>query len=584
MAVAVANWILLNTGVSSAVTAGAIASTVVSTATSIAISAAVSAINKPKFDPRNLAVGIKGNSRVSDGPKQFVSGRRLLGGNIVYEGTTGSANGHYHIVIEIAGHEVEALGDVYFDDKIANVNDHGVAQQAVYEVDINGSYVADDNYKLFIDNQTTPQATYFVTFLDTPDTIAAALKADYDTNGSASVTMSVVGSVITITHFSVGIDLDISVDGTTTGFSGTVTQTQESRRPLYRINKHLGGPGAVADPDLLAEIPEWKSSMVGNDQAYLYIRLEYALGAWRNIPIIRVDTLGKKLYDPRTGQTVYSNNAALVLRDYLTAWYGHGVEEEDIDDQSFIVAANICDEDVPISETQTEKRYTCNAAGLMDSQTADIVTFIAESAGGVVSKTNGYYQFDPAYKKQAVISLNADNLRGGNVDVDKGGGLENIINGIKGTFVSPEDFYAATDYPQPDTVAYIAEDNGFDREIEQNYPYTTSHTTVQRLANMALIRARANKTVKLPLNMIGHYLKIGSVVSAYFPLGKINNEKYTVIDWRPVIGGVDVILRIEDDTAYDWTFDQAKPFNSEFLPYLGSAFNFGDEVNNTVIP
>ena len=76
------------------------------------------------------------------------------------------------------------------------------------------------------------------------------------------------------------------------------------------------------------------------------------------IPNVTFEVFGKSLYDPRITATEYSNNAALVIRDYLTNTdYGLGVTDDEIDDASFEAAADVCDEVVnvksyPIRDTE----------------------------------------------------------------------------------------------------------------------------------------------------------------------------------------------------------------------------------------
>lgn len=68
------------------------------------------------------------------------------------------------------------------------------------------------------------------------------------------------------------------------------------------------------------------------------------------LPNISAKVKGKKVYDPRDGLTKYTTNAALIQRDYLLMPKedgGVGAEADEIDEDSFIEAANICDENVP---------------------------------------------------------------------------------------------------------------------------------------------------------------------------------------------------------------------------------------------
>ena len=77
---------------------------------------------------------------------------------------------------------------------------------------------------------------------------------------------------------------------------------------------------------------------------YVYVRLKYDSNAFSGLPTVTADVRGRTLFDPRDGQTRYSNNAALAVRDYLTnPLNGRGVGTNNVDDLSFIAAANACD-------------------------------------------------------------------------------------------------------------------------------------------------------------------------------------------------------------------------------------------------
>jgi hypothetical protein len=62
---------------------------------------------------------------------------------------------------------------------------------------------------------------------------------------------------------------------------------------------------------------------VGNNIAYLYIRMKYDQSAYPNgIPLFTAVVRGKRVFDPRSSTTAWSDNAALCIRDYLTSAYG----------------------------------------------------------------------------------------------------------------------------------------------------------------------------------------------------------------------------------------------------------------------
>lgn len=76
---------------------------------------------------------------------------------------------------------------------------------------------------------------------------------------------------------------------------------------------------------------------------------------------------GRKVYDPRSKKTAYSDNPALCVMDFLTnKRYGLGkwVSVDDLDIDSFIEAANYCDEMITVYDADDNplrsKRYTLN--------------------------------------------------------------------------------------------------------------------------------------------------------------------------------------------------------------------------------
>lgn len=130
-------------------------------------------------------------------------------------------------------------------------------------------------------------------------------------------------------------------------------------RRWINIHRYNGGQIA-ADPLAVENIPNWTEAHKMSGLAYCYIELTIDKDheVWRGEPQITAIIKGLKVYDPRTGNTEYSTNPALCLRDYLTdSVYGKGLDSSRIDDDAFITAANFCDELVTVTETLTESYY-----------------------------------------------------------------------------------------------------------------------------------------------------------------------------------------------------------------------------------
>ena len=52
--------------------------------------------------------------------RAIVYGQTRTSGTLVYISTTGTDNEYLHLVLAIAGHEVEEIGDVYFNEDLAD--------------------------------------------------------------------------------------------------------------------------------------------------------------------------------------------------------------------------------------------------------------------------------------------------------------------------------------------------------------------------------------------------------------------------------------------------------------------------------
>jgi hypothetical protein len=97
------------------------------------------------------------------------------------------------------------------------------------------------------------------------------------------------------------------------------------------VTTYLGMPTQTADPTLTSAIAGYNDSMrfdVGNGLrgiAYIVLRItnDAAVGGW---PRLRATIRGRKVYDPRSGLTAYSDNSALCMGDLITDLdYGLGL-------------------------------------------------------------------------------------------------------------------------------------------------------------------------------------------------------------------------------------------------------------------
>jgi len=104
------------------------------------------------------------------------------------------------------------------------------------------------------------------------------------------------------------------------GFVTTAKYTRKGK-PLIRFYVYDGTQTALPSELVTASKNKLKSTDCATGIAWVYVRWEadYDVFGQMGVPEFRFVVKGKKLYDPRTGLTEYSDNPALAIRDYLTS-------------------------------------------------------------------------------------------------------------------------------------------------------------------------------------------------------------------------------------------------------------------------
>ena len=150
--------------------------------------------------------------RSSVANRQIIYGRAMVSGPLLFAATDAS-NSTLHLVVALAGHECDAVEEIYFNDELLGTRD-----------------------------------------------------------GSGNVT-----------------------SGAYSGYAKVVA--------------HLGASDQAADDDLVTAGLGWTSAHRLQGVTYLYVRLSWSRDVYpRGIPNIKAVVRGKKLYDPRTGLTAWSDN------------------------------------------------------------------------------------------------------------------------------------------------------------------------------------------------------------------------------------------------------------------------------------
>ncbi|ELW2144682.1 DUF1983 domain-containing protein [Escherichia coli] len=314
------------------------------------------------------------------------------------------------------------------------------------------------------------------------------------------------------------------------------------------VSWELHNDRKTSDPFMGTHCPSWSPDMIGRGISWLRASFKFDPNKFPfGLPNVTLVKVGKKCYDPRISKEVYTNNAALVILDYLRTYLK--CPDETINWESFKEAANICDEAVKNADGTSERRYTINGEFDMDEVPASIMAEMLKACGADLSYVAGKYGLlVGAYYGPATMTLSEDCVCG-EVKIYPEASFDKRSNTITGRFTSPTKGYSETDFPSVFVPEWIEKD-GERKIIDIDYRFVTSPYQAQRVSAIFLRRARAGRIIEVTCNMRGFKFKPGRYVTMDLPSIGIVGQEMRVLEWEfTKKGGVKVKLRQD---AKEW--------------------------------
>ena len=408
--------------------------------------------------PPGMGSAVTGGYEVAGiGPAQhhaIIYGTSKCGGVIVYKEATDN-NKYLHIVVAIAGHEVEEITSIYLNDEVLTL-------------DGSGDSTSPDKYDGFV-----------------------------------------------------------------------------------RVIKHLGADDQVADAALIsASAGKWTADHRLQGIAYVYIRLEFNADAFPNgEPALSFLVKGKKIYNPNTSATAWSDNAALCLRDYLTSANGLNANASEIDDTVTLAAGG------------TEKRYTANGSFTTADTPRGLIDNLLTSLAGTIWNAQGKWRLKAAAYTTPLVAFTEDDLRS-SIKISTRHSRRNNFNTVKGIFRGAETNFTPSDYPQVTSTAFKTIDGGDESTIDFNLPFTNTSTTAQRIAKIALYRNREQLSVSATFGLRAFQVQVGDLVKLTNTRAGWSEKIFEVNNWtfKPEADQtltVTMDLREISSAVFDWDAEES---------------------------
>ena len=327
------------------------------------------------------------------------------------------------------------------------------------------------------------------------------------------------------------------------------------------VRRYLGTQTS-ADADLVANSPDgWAAADRLTGITYIYLRMRFNADLFPyGIPNISAEVTGKSaILDPRTSTTAYANNWALCILDYLKAEYGLAATDDEIDLPSFIAAANLADEAVPLNQagTETQKRYTLDGSFTLDEAPIDVIEKMLAPGGGALVYVAGKYRiYGGAYNAPAITLTPSD--MAGDFECTTKPPRRDLFNSVRGNFIDPGRFWQSSEFPPQRSAALITED-GEEIWREIDLPFVLDATRAQRIAKQLLLRSRQSIMFKGSFRYASLDLTVWQVVALTIPdLGWVA-KPFRIMSWSfsPESGLISLIMQEEQASSYAWTWDAA---------------------------
>ncbi len=320
------------------------------------------------------------------------------------------------------------------------------------------------------------------------------------------------------------------------------------------------------------------SDFIGKGIAYIYCRFEYDKDVFSNgLPQVTAVVKGKKVVTTINGVAqapTWTDNAAWIIRDFISSDYG--LEDSSIDYATFEEAASVCEDTTVLSDSS--KQYTINGIVQASQNSGSVLREMMTSLGGTLFWGAGSWRlFAGAFVSPTKI-LTLDDLRSG-ISLDTKMSIANNFNAVRGTFVDRDEGYVSTDYPQINSSAFLAEDNGIESILDLALPYTTNSIAAQRLAKQMLFRNREQLTLSAEFGLNALDIEVGDFVkfrNDRYGWTTGNEKTFEVIDWKlspNVEEGdlrVSMTLRESSSSAYGFNESDEQDIinnNTTLLPY-----------------
>jgi hypothetical protein len=464
---------------------------------------------------------------------------------VLFKQTHGANKEFYSLVIAVAGHEVDAIEEVWFNDAAVTLDGSGNVTSAPYFSSARLSATA----ALTVSGGAGSVVLPHTPAAGTPVVAVFTTNPGTDSAVDTTITGTLVGSTF-------------SVSGAPIDGAWVVQYQHDTSESKARVRMYTGAPGQNLYPDLQALVG---SAVQPSDRfegiACLLVTLRYDQDAFPSgVPSITAVLRGARVFDPRTSTTAWTQNPALIARDWSLYANGGGCVTAEINEPSFAAAANACDVStsfaLPSGGPVVLPLYQCGIVIPLDSNPDEALSEVCESMAGQWGWAGGRLAVRAGVYRAPVASITEDWVTGAEaIQVQPGASTGEALNVMRPTYADAAQGYVQTPGPEVRADSYVAAD-GRELVSEVQLGGVTRAVHAQHVCGVLLREAREGLTVTLPCNLRAYALELFDVVSLSLPRFGWAGKLFEVTGWRfSITGGV--LLTLRETAAAIYTPDAA---------------------------
>ena len=479
-----------------------------------------------------------------------IYGRARNVDGIVFKGTHGGKSQFLTMVIALAGHEVDAIEDVYFDDDLVEIDDStGAVTSSPY-------LIQDAEYT----TETFEYPTSNVLTLSL--TPVGDVLVTLTLSSSTGVTSTVIADVVSKTNLVLGGTVTYSTSAVPSGYTVTkavVRYAYQLQTSYASVHKYLGTDSQDLSTYLATKFPDTiNSTHKFSGIACLVVTFKYSEDVFpSSYPSVTAIIRGAKVYDPRTGVTAWSDNPALCIRDFALYSNGGSLDSDEVDDASIIASANACDMVVDYVESdggiETRALYKCNYVAKLGTSPESHLGEMVESMGGKWGWAGGKLKIRPGVYQSPIVEMDESWLAdaGGNRSLVSEYGMADVINTYRCTIADESDNWNQTQLAALSPSAYLTED-GVELASEIEMGAITYSAQALHVAGINLRDQRQGMQVVWPCNMSAWPYELFDTVNISSNRYGWDSKAFEIVGWQHnLTGGVTLTMKETGPSIYE---------------------------------